>query len=585
MKKSNLLTIVLIAVSFVAISQPTDGLIAHFKGDNNVTDASSNQLNGSRSSGVTFGTDRDGNGNSAFVFNGTTGFLNLDPIVGSMANNTTGTFAFWIKPDDATPSSTQYAVSFGDTNGYRWMAALFYTAADGSSVLRFAARNNSPIQFLIETSNQLSDGTWSHVACVQDGSQAKIYVDGVFVSQTAVGQQSSPGAWFNNLSGIDNSRPGYLNQNNKTQGYFKGSLDDIVFYNRALTGAEIVDIYEQSGSAGGGGGVTPTSVVWEQNGNDIYTDKQVGIGTETPMEKLSLIDGQLFMGQSTTNKLESGRIRFSEFENSYQGSYIHYDGSSNILSLGVHHSNDADPTKDVDAISILRSNGRVGIGTDAPDQQLMVDGHISTSKTYNTKIQFVRHGWSGSHGILFNSYYNSTVNGSLAATGNTFHANSEGSHTTGAGAIMFFSNGGTMDFRISEKSPGADQAIDWGVPKMRIKRNGYVGIGTTEIDAMLTVSGKIHGQEVKVTIDAGTGPDYVFEDDYDLKSLEEVAEYIELENHLPEVPSAKEMEANGVQLGEMNMLLLRKIEEMTLHQIALLERIKKLERALAKQID
>jgi len=97
---------------------------------------------------------------------------------------------------------------------------------------------------------------------------------------------------------------------------------------------------------------------------------------------------------------------------------------------------------------------------------------------------------------------------------------------------------------------------------------GKVGIGNTNPDAMLTVTGQVHAQEVKVTVNA-PGPDYVFEKDYKLTSLEEIKNYIDQNKHLPEVPSAKEMEKNGVQLGEMNMLLLKKIEELTLYVIEL----------------
>ena len=63
------------------------------------------------------------------------------------------------------------------------------------------------------------------------------------------------------------------------------------------------------------------------------------------------------------------------------------------------------------------------------------------------------------------------------------------------------------------------------------------------------------------------GPDYVFEEGYDLSTLEEVEAYIKDNKHLPEVPSAKEMEENGIELAQMNMLLLKKIEELTLHLI------------------
>ncbi len=98
------------------------------------------------------------------------------------------------------------------------------------------------------------------------------------------------------------------------------------------------------------------------------------------------------------------------------------------------------------------------------------------------------------------------------------------------------------------------------------KNNGNIGIGTTNPDSKLTVKGNIHAEEVKVDLSV-PGPDYVFKEDYDLKPLEEVQNYIEEHGHLPNIPSATEMEENGIQLGEMNMKLLEKIEELTLYVI------------------
>ena len=76
------------------------------------------------------------------------------------------------------------------------------------------------------------------------------------------------------------------------------------------------------------------------------------------------------------------------------------------------------------------------------------------------------------------------------------------------------------------------------------------------------------------TLEQKNAYDYVFEKNYKLTPLEDIKTYIDQNKHLPEVPSAKEMEKNGVQLGEMNMLLLKKIEELTLYVI---EQNKKME--------
>ncbi|WP_304064827.1 tail fiber protein [Pedobacter glucosidilyticus] len=96
--------------------------------------------------------------------------------------------------------------------------------------------------------------------------------------------------------------------------------------------------------------------------------------------------------------------------------------------------------------------------------------------------------------------------------------------------------------------------------------NGNVGIGTSTPDEKLTVKGKIHAEEVRVDLNV-PGPDYVFEQDYQLKSLPEIQAFIKENKHLPEVPSAKEMQEKGINLSEMNMLLLKKVEELTLHLI------------------
>ncbi|BFM42782.1 hypothetical protein CFS9_14230 [Flavobacterium sp. CFS9] len=113
--------------------------------------------------------------------------------------------------------------------------------------------------------------------------------------------------------------------------------------------------------------------------------------------------------------------------------------------------------------------------------------------------------------------------------------------------------------------------------KMSILANGNVGVGTLVPDSKLTIAGNIHAQEIKVTVNAGVVPDYVFANDYKLKSLEEVERYIKQNSHLPEIPSAKEIEKNGLMLAEMNMNLLKKMEEMTLYMIEQNKRIKDLE--------
>jgi hypothetical protein len=93
---------------------------------------------------------------------------------------------------------------------------------------------------------------------------------------------------------------------------------------------------------------------------------------------------------------------------------------------------------------------------------------------------------------------------------------------------------------------------------------GNVGIGVSATQSKLAVGGKISATEVVVT---ATPADYVFESDYRLAPLTEVADYIKANHHLPEIPAGKEVEEKGVGLGEMQSKLLAKIEELTLHMI------------------
>ena len=106
---------------------------------------------------------------------------------------------------------------------------------------------------------------------------------------------------------------------------------------------------------------------------------------------------------------------------------------------------------------------------------------------------------------------------------------------------------------------------------------GNLGIGTTNPDMKLTVNGNIHAKEVKIDLNI-PAPDYVFKKNYDLRTIEELEDFIEKNSHLPEIPSAKEFEQNGVMQAEMDMNLLKKIEELTLYTIQQEKKIKLLEK-------
>jgi hypothetical protein len=122
-----------------------------------------------------------------------------------------------------------------------------------------------------------------------------------------------------------------------------------------------------------------------------------------------------------------------------------------------------------------------------------------------------------------------------------------------------------------------------------LPNSGNVGIGTSQIPAgyKLAVDGKIICEEVKVKL-SSNWPDYVFKHDYKLMPLSELKKFINDKNHLPDIPSADEVEMEGNSIGDMQSKLLLKIEELTLYLVQQHEKLEKLENeniVLNKKLD
>lgn len=167
----------------------------------------------------------------------------------------------------------------------------------------------------------------------------------------------------------------------------------------------------------------------------------------------------------------------------------------------------------------MLANGNLGIGTTSPAHKLEVRGSMTSSHDNGHKVNLLTSGDG-------NSYLNFV--------------------------------GGASSSRIGFQIDGSS--------KMSIYNNGSVAIGTGSTgNHKLAVEGSIGAREIKVEV--GTWSDYVFETGYDLPTLEEVEQHIKEKGHLINIPSAKEVEQNGIELGELNKLLLEKIEELTLYVI------------------
>ncbi|TCC97694.1 hypothetical protein [Pedobacter hiemivivus] len=116
-------------------------------------------------------------------------------------------------------------------------------------------------------------------------------------------------------------------------------------------------------------------------------------------------------------------------------------------------------------------------------------------------------------------------------------------------------------FRKTNDSP----TTAWS--RVLLETDGKVGIGTTDTKGYkLAVAGDMIAESIKVKLQS-VWPDYVFTNSYALPTLQETEKHIKEKGHLPGIPSAEEVNTNGIDLGEMNAKLLKKIEELTLYLI------------------
>ncbi|HTE28066.1 hypothetical protein [Flavitalea sp.] len=204
-------------------------------------------------------------------------------------------------------------------------------------------------------------------------------------------------------------------------------------------------------------------------------------------------------------------------------------------------------------------NGNLGIGVLTPSAKFHTNGTLRFQglANNNTLDQILVTDANGN--VSYRSV--STIGGSSSA-----------SWSFGGSTVAALKTFGTVD---NYDLP----VITNNIERMRISSTGAVLIGTNArptgsptTGAMLAIKGHIYAEKLKVTLTTGWA-DYVFDEEYKLRPLTEVESFVKQHHHLPEVPSAVEVEKNGIDVGDNQTILLKKIEELTLY---LIEQNKKL---------
>jgi hypothetical protein len=268
----------------------------------------------------------------------------------------------------------------------------------------------------------------------------------------------------------------------------------------------------------------PGGDAWIENGSQVSTTLDVLIDAPSGSTSSLTIDGR----ETNENNFAALAIYNSTFfpGGTYHRMLLDADNIDVFRGTGVDPL-DADlyiQNSSGGDILLANGGGKIGIGTTTPGSRLTIHGTEA----------------NGTYGVLEIKNINSTQK--MLIDGN-------GIDTEGGGALFLNSTS--------------------NLPVM-------IGSGNYAQGYKLSVRGKIMADEIRVQA-YNDWPDYVFLENYSLLSLDQLKKEILNAGHLPGIPSSHEIAENGIHLGEMQRKLLEKIEELTLHVIALHERILELE--------
>ena len=335
----------------------------------------------------------------------------------------------------------------------------------------------------------------------------------------------------------------------------------------------------------GSGGVS----YWSLNGTSIYNNNtgRVGVGLINPLSELHLHSSQFFSGMRISNSTtgfstgDGGSIGLTlndMFINNYE------DG---FMQLRTNNSNRLHITNE----------GNVGIGTGSPLSALHVHSPLNTFNSYlrltnsTSGLTFGDGAYMGLDGInlLFNNAETGHITFSNSTGGNKLVIAPNGNigidgfnplsklHIQNGADVSISSNGYLMmgdptstNLILDNNEIGFRNNGTWG--ELVIQNDGgSVRIGNSSVPAgyKFAVNGKVICEELKIKLASSGWPDYVFSNDYKLMPLKELSAYIQSNKHLPNIPSAGEIEKNGIEVGDMQKRMMEKVEELTLYILQL----------------
>ncbi len=279
LKKEVIKTVILLCVSNILFAQiPTD-YTGYWSFDGEYSDESSNNISSVFTGGTPiYGTDRNGNENSAIILDGIDDCIvlnNSQPVITGLEF----TIACWAKINGQGGGNYNQNTLFEqrDEGG----SSTLILSAEVDNISKIVVRTSTSGAFTIAETTSLSDGEWHFYVGVLSENTLDLYIDKVLVHSVAFNYD---GNLTNSVDHVDIGRHRCCNQ---MLGYFNGLIDDFYIYNRALTPSEITDLYNHNSSA-----VVTTPGLWSENGSDIYRlTGNVGIGTTDPGSYKLAVEG------------------------------------------------------------------------------------------------------------------------------------------------------------------------------------------------------------------------------------------------------------------------------------------------------